>query len=734
VPFDDDLLRRCESEPIHIPGAIQPHGVLLLVDRAGFVRAASENHELIGAGNPNPLGRPLTTVLGDDVVAELLAATAEEPTSITTATGETFDVVVHHLAGDTLIELESPTAVDMNERTALSRLLRTLQSAETVDQLLDRVVATVRELTGFDRVMLYEFDAEWNGLVAAESVAEGHGAFLGLRYPASDIPPQARALYLRNRVRLIPDVSVAAVTLARDPVLGDTPIDLTDCTLRAVSPVHLEYLRNMGVAASASVALILHGDLWGLVACHHYSGPRRPSQRIRTTLDVLAGTAAAMLVGLNATAAAIDRLALVNQLDEVARPLLDEESSDPLSGLSPSELLAFMAADGVVVTSLGQAAIRGGQAPPDDAVDEFCAWLAERGGPEFASAHLSSDAVAPNEPPRPPLADVAGVVAVRWGGEKDWVLWFREEQIRSVRWGGDPGAKEIVHDPFGARLGPRRSFTEFIETVRGTSRIWTEPEVDTAREFSRRLTAAALRRGHRNRTVAALMQQALMLDEVPAVPGVDVAVIFRPAQDDALGGDWYDVYFLPDGRAVVALGDVAGHGLEVAATMAQLRHALRAYVVREGDISQALGRLNDLSFSLLPGEMATLVVALVDPQARTLEVINAGHIPPVIGHVGGTSELIPLPRHPALGVARSVTYRATPVALGPGEVMVICTDGLIERRTESLDVQLDLLVASVGCSDGETSQATCNRLDLQFAPDGSDDMTVLALRFDHASQ
>ena len=186
--------------------------------------------------------------------------------------------------------------------------------------------------------------------VVAESVAAGHGTFLGLRYPASDIPPRARELYLRNRVRLIPDVHAAPAPLVSAAGPPDT-VDLSDATLRAVSPVHLEYLRNMGVRASASLALVVDGSLWGLVACHSYTAPRRPSQRIRITLDVLAGTTSALLAALSTAARATERVGLLQRVDEVTTPL-GQSDGDPLGALDAGECTHGLAVGARIVGQL----------------------------------------------------------------------------------------------------------------------------------------------------------------------------------------------------------------------------------------------------------------------------------------------------------------------------------------------------------------------------------------------
>ena len=724
----EELLRRCETEPIHTPGAIQAHGALLRTDADDVVRVVSADLTLLGTEAAAALGRPLSEVLGSELSEALERIPAGEAFSAPGPTGAVLDVLTHPAGdGGLLVEIEPPSSIDVHQRAGLATMLRQLQAATSVQELLDRIVEHTRALTGFDRVMAYRFDEEWNGTVVAEDAADGLGSFLGLRYPSTDIPTQARALYLRNRVRLIPDVAQGTVELRCD---GAAPheVDLSDSTLRAVSPVHLEYLRNMGVRASGSAALVVDGQLWGLVACHHYDGPRRPSQRLRLLLDVLCGTASALLGGLGTTERALEQLSIATRLDGLSAPLFDEQLADPLDALDAAAVLDLLGADGLVVTSQGRSAVAAGHHPDDHAVLELIDRLPADSS-ELVTERLDEEH--PDLLDRAEGDDTTGLLAVRWSGPSDWLLVFRREQIRSVRWGGDPGHKEVVVEPEGARLGPRSSFEEYVETVRGTSAPWTGAHRFAAGELAVRLGTAWAHRERRDRSVAAMMQRALLLDGVPSVPGVDVGVTYHPARGEGLGGDWFDVYFGRSGRVVVALGDVAGHGMEVAATMAQLRHALRAYTMTEADLSGAMVRLNELCCELLPRDMATLVVAVVDTEARTVEVVNAGHLPPVLGRGEGGAELTHLHRNPALGISRTASFTSSTLPMSPGDRVVICTDGLIEKRREAtLDEQLERLVVAVADTGAVDSQTLCEELGRRFAPDGSDDVTVLALRLD----
>ncbi|UDY37531.1 SpoIIE family protein phosphatase [Dermatobacter hominis] len=720
------LLRRCETEPIHTPGAVQGHGALLVTDADEVVTVASADLSLLATDPRSALGRRLDDVLGPGVAEVRGRFPVGEPFSAPGPDGTTVDVVAIRTDDGLLVEVEPPSDVDIRERSGIATMIRRLQSSTTVEDLLDAVVTQVRALTGFDRVMVYRFDEEWNGTVVAEAAAAGIGSFLDLRYPASDIPPQARALYLRNRVRLIPDVEEPSVPLVTG-VVGAGPVDLSDAALRAVSPVHIDYLRNMGVRASGSGALVVDGRLWGLVACHHYEGPRRPSQRLRYLIDVLCGTASALLGGLVTTAVAVEQVELSDRLDRASAALLDG-GTDAVSALDPALGLDLVDADGFVVVADGVAVASAGVVPGERSLAALLARLDADGGAVTVTAAVDTDL--PGLVDRDDGDGTAGLAAVRWReGGSDWLVASRRELVRSVRWGGDPAHKEVVLEPEGARLGPRSSFEEYVETVRGTSAPWTAAQVAALAELARRVGAAAAERERRDRSVALLMQRAVLLDGVPPVPGLDVGATYRPARGDGLGGDWFDVYFGRDGHVTLALGDVAGHGMEVAATMSQLRHALRAYTLTEATVGQAMQRLNELCFELLPRDMATVVVADVDTATGRVELVNAGHLPPVFARADGGATLLESPRNPALGVSSSASFEPASIQLVPGDRLVLCTDGLIERKHgPQLDEQLARFAAAIDDAGPVTSQQLCEDLTRRFEPDGVDDLTVLGVR------
>ncbi|HEX2576786.1 MAG TPA: SpoIIE family protein phosphatase [Aquihabitans sp.] len=726
----DRLLAECAKEPIHAPGAVQPHGCLLGLDEQRRVVVASENCEaVLGVTAADLLGRPLSATLGaawDDV---------ERPTdphgisAVTDGDRGSFEcVVVPGGSGMALLEVEPTPAVQRDDHWRLYRALHDFHGAESIDAVLEQAVHTVRELAGFDRVMLYRFDEEWNGEVVAEARGEDVDSFLGLRFPATDIPPQARALYARSPVRVIPDACADASPLVALDAATAAELDLSDVSIRAVSPIHLRYLRNMGVDASMSAAITVRGRLWGLVACHHLRGSHRPGRRVRNAVDLVARTTSTVVTVLLDAEATGRRLAVLAGLDGLTEVLrADERRPEDLVETHGGAILELFDASGaMLLTELGRHAV--GAVPPTPLVEAIVAAATDAGTTEVVSDELR--AVDPRCARHAAVA--AGLVLVRIGPYEDrWLALFRPELAETVRWGGDPQAKSAVADDSGAVvLDPRASFAEYVEQVGGRCRPWTPEEVKGAHDLARRIGDAYAARTAQEAQVAVRLQEALMFDTLPPIPGFDAAARYRPDELQPLGGDWYDVFFRPDGGAVVVLGDVAGHGFGVAGTMAQLRHALRAYLVRAPDLAEAVERLNELTRTLLPGDLATLVVAEVDARRQKACIVAAGHLPPVLSSPEG-ARLVEV-RGPALGVAATPRYEMTEVPLAPGQSLVLYTDGLIERRSRSLDASLDHLLAVARSVATLPASAQCERLVDQLL-DGQvqrDDVTLLVVRPD----
>lgn len=304
-----EAIEGCDREPIHIPGTIQPHGYLIGLDEDRTIRFLSGNCEAL-------FGRPLAELLGLSA-ATLLAAQDLDPLQqalagelaptryreIKLKEGGVFHAVMHRSGPGLILELEpageaeasgAPYTEDLFARVA--HFTTQLQQIKTTQELQQYVVNEVRALTGFDRVKLYRFDEEWNGEVIAESRATHMVSYEGMRFPATDIPRQARALYAKNYLRLIPDITYAPVALSPSDHWPDEadPIDLTHSVLRAVSPVHLEYLANMQVRASMSISVMQNDKLWGLIACHHAKPLYVPYPK-RMVAELLSHTFSALL-------------------------------------------------------------------------------------------------------------------------------------------------------------------------------------------------------------------------------------------------------------------------------------------------------------------------------------------------------------------------------------------------------------------------------------------------------
>ncbi|WP_158545881.1 SpoIIE family protein phosphatase [Blastococcus sp. TF02A-30] len=719
--LDEEALVRCADEPIAVPGAIQPHGVLLAVTEPELAVVVSSTNAAELFGGPVA---SLPDVLTDDDLTRLREGLAGDLAEVNplrmTVRGAEVDLVLHRADGLLLTEWEPVAGAEQAGAAWHRRLptvLQRLSAATTLEELGATLARDVRSVTGFDRVMVYRFDPEWNGEVIAEARREDLEPFLGLRYPASDIPAQARALYTTNWMRIIPDAGYTRVPL--DPPLHDgRPLDLSGSMLRSVSPVHLEYLANMGVVSSMSVSLIDRGKLWGLISCHHYAGPHRPSYSDRVAAEFLGRTASLLLHTLVAEGEREGVVAVASRAAELSASV----------GAAPRALAAALTGEDVTALDLVPAAgaavrINGqlrllGATPPADRVPGLVASL-------LAAGISTTDAASTVVPEAADLVDTAaGVLAVPIGGD-DFLAWFRPETLREVTWGGNPYTSKVAQTDAGPRLSPRRSFDAWSETVRGTSQPWREHEVAAARSLAAHVAAAALNRASEDNRLAGALQRTLLLEELPKVPGVDLAARYLPSQEDVVGGDWYDLVPLPGGRLAVVVGDVAGHGLSAAAVTAQLRHALRAHLLRAGGPAAALSGLNEVTSALLPGEMATVVVAELDPASGDVVLASAGHLP-VLHVTADGADYVMGGRGPALGVLDTPSYQEERLTLAGDDRLLLFSDGLVERGRGGLPVGLQQLKDAVGGSPAD-ADALLDAVLTAMAPPTTDDVTLLAV-------
>ncbi len=475
VPAQDQI-ESCDREPIHIPGAIQPHGVLLVLDRDTLEirHAAGDVARLLAV--ETWLGRSVGAVLDDHLARRIATLTASSATGGFVGTlrdnGRMLDVSASFQDDKVLVEIEP----GLDQPLAGSQILAQLEAAAAafercpgLQTLYDRAALEFRQLTGFDRVMIYRFGEDDAGEVVAESRAPHVEAFLNHRFPASDIPKQARALYVRNLVRVIPESHYVPAPLS--PPLA-TPLDMSDCALRSVSPVHLQYLRNMGVTASASVSIVKDDRLWGLIACHHET-PRLLPYDIRAACRALAGGLSRQIRAKEEAETYRERLRLRSLGDDLIDALSLADNGDLALEEHARDLLRLVDADGVAVFR-DERVEMAGKRPPREAAPILRDWLLEADAGGVPTTDQAADVVPEAAPFHLLASGLMGVVIER--SPLLAIVWTRAEQVETVRWAGEPvkaaGANGV--------LTPRASFEAWSQTVRGRSRPWTAAETGAA--------------------------------------------------------------------------------------------------------------------------------------------------------------------------------------------------------------------------------------------------------------
>lgn len=495
-------LALCAAEKIHLPGSIQPHGVLLCLNERDLtvVQVSESSLSVFGRPRVDLIGASLQSLVGfepKNAVEQHFSGVHEVPASLPLKVDVTiadstqeFDVVIHRSDGCLIMEFERAVALEPAEvlkfLQAKNDAINKVFACETVSELLEFVAAYVREITGFDRVMIYLFDRDWNGTVKAESRIDSAVSYLGLCFPAGDIPPQARNLYVRNCLRLLVDVDAvpSPILPALNPQTGE-PLDLSSSVLRSMSPVHIEYLKNMRVRASMSVSLVSNGELRGLIACHH-SSERHVSRSIRDTCEFLARLVSMQMDTLEER----ENYKHLMNLQDARRALILHASGeeDFVSGIAGSDKLLDVAlATGAAIVWDDRIYVVGA-APDIQSVSEIAQELTGTvKGPVFASDSLSKCM-----PRTKALTSCAsGLLAVRISATGPrWLLWFRPEQVAEVKWAGNP--EKILDVDDEKRLHPRKSFEVWKKNLTGQSRPWLSAEIETALELRAGLLDLAL--------------------------------------------------------------------------------------------------------------------------------------------------------------------------------------------------------------------------------------------------
>lgn len=490
-----EALKRCEMEPIQTPGTIQPCGALLVIDAITrhLVQCSSNLAEFLGIAPDQALGKSLDALVGSDnaeriwnlpirgdlrpSVPALLNITRGDNTFMLAAQ-------VHRVDGHWVIEIEPS---DETEEQYFGHLFVSTRNAlwesdvETDFLRYAQFIAEqVSTLTGFDRVMLYRFDADWNGEVIAECRNQHLSSLLGNHFPASDIPPQARRLYARNLVRVLADANAPSVPIlpACHPGSGHQ-LDMSHSVLRSMSPIHIEYLRNMEVGATITISLMQGGKLWGLIACHNVA-PKRIPFHLRELAEFVGKTVSLKLTNLEASERSVYMDQVRGTLMTLTRCIRQSGEIGQVLSMMEADILHLVRATGGIIVLAGKRYIFG-NVPPTDEINQLAAWLAGQHCDEV----YFTDCLERHYPPAAAMADsAAGLLAVRLDpGFNDYILWFREERVRSIPWAGNP-AKGFVIDHSGPRIEPRNSFALWMQEQRGHSEPWTTIETDAAHTLS----------------------------------------------------------------------------------------------------------------------------------------------------------------------------------------------------------------------------------------------------------
>ena len=501
-------ISNCDAEPVRTPGCIQAHGALLVLRLSDLsILQASENTQaILGCAAPQLLGKSVAVVVKIEGEERLRSILATEPTERNPVYAFTLpqsdliapmDVTVHTIDGVVMVEFEATGRTSPGTSAGLAapgprhqpdyyalikKTVARLQAVDTVQGFCQALADEVRVLSGLDRVMIYKFHADHHGEVFAESRRDDLAPWLGLHYPAEDIPKPARDIFAKTWIRPVPDIhgELAEMTPLVNPDTG-RPVDMTFCMLRGVSVMYTEYLQNMGVSAGLTMPLRRDNVLWGLIACHHYSGPHYVPYELRAACEFLAQVGSLQHRAVEDRENAAYRL----KLEEVNQQLLSMAAQEGgLAAMTDGtpNLLGAMHAGGAALYHR-ERWWRVGQTPGESQLESLANWLVDRlDAGSLDSPMYVTNSLAKHYPPGADFADVAsGVLAAplsRTG--QNLMIWFRPEVKSTVNWGGNPHDKPKVVGPNGPRLTPRRSFELFSESVHQQSEPWLQVEIDAA--------------------------------------------------------------------------------------------------------------------------------------------------------------------------------------------------------------------------------------------------------------
>jgi len=473
----------CELEQIHLPGSIQPHGALLVVreDDLTIVRASQNAAGMIASDSSlQLLGSSIDSVdaaLRRQIRAAIADSDIDVPVALPGGPDSRLDCVIHRApSGELVLEFEQISHIGLNVPEVLQAGINSVTEAASLQSLCDVATKLFKTLFGYDRVMIYRFAQEGHGEVFSEQCEPDMEPYLGNRYPASDIPQIARDLYKKNRVRMLADVDYTASILTPPPSSENNDrFDMSLCHLRSMSPIHLQYLRNMGVEATLVSSLLIGDTLWGLITCNH-AKPRRIGYEMRLIAELLGEIVATRISALESLAQTRNELAVQelekNMVEAITR---EGEWTSALFDRSDKLLQTLDATGAALITQDGFWSQ--GDVPAQDELKRLADWLDNH----QAEGCFSTASIGLDYPEFDSIGDTTpGVMSCpvsRLGGE--YIFWFRPEHVRTIAWGGNPN-KVLGSEGDPEELSPRRSFEKWTQLLEHTADDWTLAERSAA--------------------------------------------------------------------------------------------------------------------------------------------------------------------------------------------------------------------------------------------------------------
>lgn len=486
--FDSEL---CGSLPVHRINLIQPYGYLIVLDKNTLqVIQCSENiEELTGINSRDFIQQSFQKFIRKNDTEAILnlnhSVDEDLPLSISLSfSGKSMPCMALIHTGDNyhILEIELTRGTDKAFLDVYQRIrysMAAINKETEIDKACAAVVSEMKEISRYQSVLMYRFDDDWNGTVIAELNDKGKDEFMGLKFPASDIPSQVRNLYLINPYRYIPNRDYEPIRLY--PVINPVDqslINMSLCNLRSVASVHLEYMKNMNVAASMSIRVIVNEQLWGLISCHHPVAKQLSYQQ-RSIFELLSGIISSKITAI------INResFAATQELNNVRLMLINHiyEGNDWRGNIlyQKTNVAQLLKSNGVAIIYDGRIDTVG-EVPANDDLENLVYWLQAKNVDKLMVVNnlpeLNDEAAR--------YADLAsGIIVLPINAEKgDYIIGFRPEIIRTVSWGGNPN-EAIQFEDDGKKYHPRNSFKKWIEIVRHTSKAWNQEEINNAESF-----------------------------------------------------------------------------------------------------------------------------------------------------------------------------------------------------------------------------------------------------------